>query len=127
MNFLTIKQKRWLVRKEIKIGRSYSFPSLGFIAYSAPDYESGVYMDTNPLTKSLAQESFLVKDKINGFCRGNFSYKPKNIDMYLSEEELSRRGLFEIIFLLIICFIPLSIYNWYKGGVKNIENNMNKI
>ncbi len=122
MKFLTTKQKQWLVRKSIKVNDFYMFPRFGFTVYAEPNYASREYIDTNPFTKSLDSEMFLVKEKINGFCRGNFYHKPKGRDMYLSEEELSRRGLIEMLFLLIISFIPLTIYNLCLGGVKKIES-----
>lgn len=122
MKLLTEKQRSWLVRKTIKVNGFYSFPALGFTVYAEPKYGSGVSIDTNPFTKSLAGEFFLVKEKVDGFCRGNFYERPKGRDMYLSEEELSRRGLIEILFLLIISFIPLALYNWYCGGVEKIES-----
>lgn len=91
------------------------FPRFGFTIYAEPNYTSGKHIDTNPFTKSLDNEMFLVKEKVNGFCKGNFYHKPTDIDWWLSEEELSRRGLIEIVFLFFLCFIPLSIYNWFKG------------
>ena len=122
MKLLTTKQKQWLVRKTIKENDFYMFPRFGFTVYAEPNYASGEYIDTNPFTKSLDSEMFLVKEKINGFCRGNFYHKPKGRDVYLSEEELSRRGLIEMLFLLIISFIPMTIYNWFNGGVGKIES-----
>jgi hypothetical protein len=111
MNFLTQKQKTWIVRKTIKVGGLYRFPSFGFTVYAEPNYLSGERIDTNPFTKSLEGEMFIVKDIQNGFCRGNFERKPKFLDMYLTEEELSRRDLIEVLFLFTISFIPLVVYN----------------
>lgn len=56
------------------------FPAMGFDIYSGPSYLESVHMDTNPFTRSLAHEQFLVKDIENGFCRGNFYSKPHNTD-----------------------------------------------
>lgn len=121
MTFLTTKQKAWLIRKTIKAGDFYSFPPMGFTIYAEPSYSGGEYMDTNPFTKSLAGEFFLVKEKINGFCKANFYDRPKGADMYLIEEELSQRPIFEMLILLIITFLPLIIYNLCNGVVKRIE------
>ncbi len=116
MKFLTQKQKLFLVKREIKKNGLYMFPAMGFDIYSGPSYLESVHMDTNPFTRSLAHEQFLVKDIENGFCRGNFYSKPHNTDFYLSEEELSRRGLIEMSLLFILTFIPFAIYNLFKGG-----------
>jgi hypothetical protein len=122
MKLFTQKQKTWLVRKKIQVGDFYSFPSMGFTIYVQPNYLIGEHIDTNPMTKSLAHEHFLVKEITdNGFCRGNFYGRPKGSDMYLTEEELSRRELIEIFILFIFCAIPMIIYNLFKGGVKKIE------
>jgi hypothetical protein len=111
MKLLTQKQKNWILRKNIKEGNLYMFPRFGFVAYRQPNLQSGEYININPFTKSLDNELFIVKEKINGFCKGNFHNKPLPQDIYLSEDELSRRELIEIVLLLIISFIPLTIYN----------------
>lgn len=123
MKFLTQKQKTFLVRKKIKVGNFYRFPPMGFTVYAEPNYSSqGGLIDTNPLTKSLAHEFFLVKEITeNGFCKGNFYDKPKPRDMYLLEHELSSRTLLEIIVLSLVLFIPLWIINSIRGGVDKIE------
>ena len=114
MELLTTKQKYWMTTKTIKVGSLYMFPAMGFTVYSEPNYSSGLKVDTNPFTKSLGSELFLVKEITNGFCKGNFYDKPKGPDMYLTEDELSRRGLLEILLLFLITSIPLTIYNWFK-------------
>ena len=124
MKFLTTKQKHWMIRKTIKVGSFYSFPPMGFTVYAEPKYSSGAEIDTNPFTKSLASEFFLVKEIENGFCKGNFYERPKGRDMYLTEEELSRRTLIEMLFLFLLAFIPLTIYNWLNGGVEKIESKI---
>lgn len=120
MKFLTTKQKQWLVRKTIKENDFYMFPRFGFTVYLEPNYSSGERIHTNPFTKSLDNEMFLVKEKVNGFCKGNFYNNPKGRDMYLSEQELAKRGLIETLFLFIISFIPMYIYNCLNGGVAKI-------
>jgi hypothetical protein len=121
MKFLTKKQKAFMIRKQIIVGGAYSFPIMGFTIYAEPNYSSGEELDTNPFTKSLAGQSFLVKKIENGFCKGNFYSKPIARDMYLSLDELSQRNLVEILFLFLIGIIPLTIYNWFRGGVEKIE------
>jgi hypothetical protein len=69
---LTTKQKEWFSKRTIKVGQVYMFPRFGFFIYTKPCYSSGEFFGTNPFTKSLDHERFLVKDKVNGFCRGNF-------------------------------------------------------
>lgn len=122
MRFLTKKQKTWIIQKNIKVGEFYSFPPMGFTVYVSPDYSSGDYMDTNPFTRSLAGEFFLVKEIIDGFCKGNFYDNPKGADMYITVTELSRRSLFEMFILFVTCSIPFTLYNCIKGGVDKIEN-----
>lgn len=80
MKLLTTKQKQWLISKTIKENDFYMFPRFGFTVYSEPNYSSGQHVNTNPFTKSLDGEYFLVKEKVNGFCRGNFYHKPKGRD-----------------------------------------------
>lgn len=123
MKFLTTKQKQWLSKRTIKENEIYMFPRFGFWGYATPDYTYGIYIDINPFTKSLDREPFLVKEKINGFCKGNFYYNPLEQDFYLDEIELETRDIIEYYILIIFSFIPLSIYNCFKGGVKKIENN----
>ena len=127
MKFLTQKQKTFLVRKKIKVGNFYRFPPMGFTVYAEPNYLNGADIETNPFTKSLAHEYFLVKEiTINGFYKGNFYDKPKARDMYLSESELSARTLLEIIVLFLILFIPFWIANLIRGGVDKIESKLPK-
>ena len=121
MRFLTTKQKIWFLRKNIKVDGFYSFPPAGFMFYAKPDSDSGAYMDNNPFTKSFAGQFFLVKEIVNGYCKGNFYDRPKGPDFYLSEEELSRRPLLEALILFLILSIPFTIYNWCRGGVEKIE------
>lgn len=111
MKLLTGKQIVWLLTREIKIGGSYTFPAMGFSFFRTPDFNNQEYIDTNPFTRSLASERFKVKEIKNGFCRGNFAFKPKGPDMWLLESDLEMRGLFESLFLLIVCFIPFLIKN----------------
>lgn len=121
MDLLTQKQKQWLVRKTINVGEAYMFPRFGFTIYSEPKYSTGEYIDINPFTKSLDAEAFLVKEKINGFCKGNFERKPKYPDMYLTEEELSRRDLIEITLLFLITALPMILWNLICAVGKNLK------
>lgn len=121
MKFLTKKQKIFLSNKKIRVNDFYPFPSFGFNIYSEPNYHNGEYMNTNPFTKSLSSEYFLVKEITNGFCKGNVKYNPKGNDFYITEQELSKRGTLEVILLSIILFIPLLLHNLYKGGVDKID------
>lgn len=123
MKLLTPSQKLFFFQKKIKAGTWYMFPRFGFTVYEQPCYTQGKseHMDTNPFTKSLDHEYFMVKEKINGFCRGNFVNKPHHTDFYLTEEELSSRDMFECLFLFLVCSIPMLIYNIFKGGVSKIE------
>ena len=125
MKILTKKQKTWMIQKDIKVGGFYSFPTMGFNIYLKPDYSTGEYMHTNPFTRSLAEEFFLVKEITEGFCKGNFYDKPKGTDMYITVSELSRRSLFEMLVLFLTCSVPFLIYNIIKGGVDKIENTKN--
>ncbi len=117
MKLLTKKQKLWLLIKEIKIGGSYTFPAMGFSFYGTPDFDNQEYIDTNPFTRSLAYQRFKVKEIKNGFCKGNFAFNPKGPDMWLLESDLEMRGLFESLFLLIVCFIPFLIKNSFNKTV----------
>lgn len=121
MKLLTKKQKNWIIRKNIKVGSFYRFPPMGFMVYAEPNLSSGIRIDTNPFTKSLSGEFFLVKDKIGNFCKGNFYDKPFKQDVYLDEGELSRRTLIEMLFIFLITIIPFSLYNWCNGGASKID------
>jgi hypothetical protein len=121
MRFLTTKQKLFLIRKNIHKGGMYMFPAMGFTVYAGPSYEDSIHMETNPFTKSLAHEQFVVKDIINGFCKGNFYSKPHKTDFYITQSELENRGLIEILILFVITSIPMTIYNWCRGGVDKVE------
>ncbi len=122
MKFLTQKQKEWLVRKTINVGNHYVLPRYGFNIYTSPNYSYGEFISLNPFTKSLTGEYFIVKEKKDDFCRGNFHYKPHKVDFYLTEEALSRRDLIEMTLLFLISIIPLLISNFFRGGVKKIES-----
>ncbi len=121
MKFLTSKQKRFITNRNIKVNDFYPFPAFGFNIYSQPNYNDGELVDTNPFTKSLLNEFFVVKEITNGFCKGNFQHRPKGHDFYITEKELSDRSFFESMFFLIILFIPMYLYNLYKGGVNKID------
>jgi hypothetical protein len=126
MAILTKSQKKFLVRFNIKVGGTYMFPGNGFEVYEKPDHTGpSEWLDTNPFTKSLANESFKVKEMKNGFCRGNFSHRPKGPDFWIMEQELSQRPILLILFLLIICFLPMIIHNFWHGGVSKIETTIN--
>jgi hypothetical protein len=121
MKLFTSKQKDWLFRKTIKVNGLYMFPRYGFMVYAEPNYMSGQYISTNPFTKSLDRELFQVKEKINGFCKGNFYHNPKGKDIYLSEDELSERDIVEALFLFIISWIPFIIYNLIKFCINKLK------
>ncbi len=110
---LTEKQKEWFSTRTIKVGQSYMFPRFGFYIYPDPSYLYGEYLDTNPFTKSLDNERFLVKEKIDGFCRGNFEFRPKGADSYIEESGLAERDIFEKFILYLFCFIPIVVYNLF--------------
>jgi hypothetical protein len=116
MRFLTDDQKIFLVRKKIKVNDFYMFPRMGFNFYSEPDYSKSGHISTNPFTRSLDHEHFFVKEKVGDFCKGNFYHKPSECgDFYITEEELSRRGLIEIVLLSIIMFIPFTLCNLFTN------------
>lgn len=125
MRLLTYKQKNWLTRRRVEVGRLYMFPRNGFNVYAKPDLETGEYIDTNPFTRSLDHEYFEVKEIVNGFCRGNFHHRPKQPDFYLTVSELSARGLTEIFLLFTLCSVPMLLYNLCRGGVSKIESKQN--
>lgn len=115
MNLLTEKQKDWLIERPIKIDEIYMFPRFGFNIYENPDELSGMFFDTNPFTKSLDSQRFVVKEIINGFARGNFYNKPTKKDFYLKLSELKQRDLLEI-FTLYVFIVPFFvIYNLIKS------------
>lgn len=117
---LTQKQKDWLNRRTVKVGGFYLFPQYGFTIYARPSYASSkYYLDTNPFTKTLNGDYFLVKEKIDGFCKGDFYRSPTGTDFYISESDLSFRDLPEYLFLLAVCFIPMTIYNLLNRGNNN--------
>jgi len=114
MKLLTKEQVIWILTREIKINKSYSFPEMGFGVYIKPSYGEKVFIETNPFFKSLAHERFKVKEIKNGFVRGNFEFKPKGHDMWILQSELENRNLFVALMLLIFCFIPFVISNKIK-------------
>ncbi len=114
MQFLSEKQKAFLIKKEIKAGQAYSFPSFGFNVYEKPSYASDQnYLDTNPFTKSLEGELCDVKGITDGFCRVNFTRRPQSPDFYMRIEELQYRNIFEVCVLFVITIIPFLIYNLF--------------
>ena len=121
MKLLTTTQKQFLLRRTIRKGGMYMFPISGFNIYTGP-YSESIFMDTNPFTRSLAHEQFVVKDIVDGFCKGNFQSKPYSSDFYITQDELSRRSLIEMLLLFTITSIPMTIYNWFRGGVDKIES-----
>lgn len=121
MKLLTTEQKKWIAFRKIEVGRSYPFPRWGFTMYSSPSYSSGVSMDTNPFTRSLDHERFLVKGKVDGFCLGNFEDNPKGPDFYMKETDLEMKDWIEISFLMIFCFLPMVINNLLKGKLNKVK------
>lgn len=126
MKLLTDEQKHFLSRRKIKVGDFYSFPAFGFDVYEEPNYSSGMRMDTNPFTKSLAKEFFIVKEVKYDFCRGNFHHHSRIRDFYITHEQLSKRDSFVVFFLFIVCFIPFLVYNLFKGEV-SFKNDDKKV
>ena len=123
MKFLTKKQKLRIRFREIKVEGFYMFPRFGFYVYANPiDLSDREWMGINPFTKSLDHQRFVVKEKINGFCRGNFQDKPHRVDFYIRESELAYRELVERILFWIFIYIPTIIYNLCRGGVTKIES-----
>ena len=108
---MTPEQRQFCAFKEIKVGGSYMFPRMGFTVFESPNYDNYDYVDTNPFTRSLDHELFEVKEIVNGFCKGNFSRRPKGRDFYLLKEDLEYRGTTLVIILLLLAFIPCAIYN----------------
>lgn len=107
----TDAQLKWIFTREIYEGQFYSFPAFGFHAYLSPNYGDGEYIDTNPATKSLSDQYFLVKEKRNGFCRGNFYSRPLKDDWWMSETELSNRDFLTVLFMFVLFSIPIVLYN----------------
>lgn len=116
MKGLTNNQINWFYDKKIKVNNIYMFPRFGFTIYLQPSLTSyNKHLDTNPFTKSLDNERFLVKEKTDGFVKGNYYNNPLSSDFYLKEDELSYRGSIVAIFLIILCYVPLRLYNYiYK-------------
>jgi len=110
---LTDGQRSFLVRKNIKVGNMYQFPMFGFHVYPSASYEHGEKLDTNPFTKSLASQFFVVKEITGDFVRGNFHERPKNPDFYLTVSELQSRSLFEMFVMFLVLVIPFSLYNLF--------------
>jgi len=122
MKLFTDSQKQWFLRRDIKVGEVYMFPILGFDVYQFPEYSSrNIFLGTNPLTESLAEEAFLVKRIENGFCGGNFARRAKGSDFYIPHYQLARRGLIEMGLIALFCGIPVIIYNLFKNRRK--KNN----
>lgn len=121
MKFLTQNQIEFIFRKKIKIGGMYPFPSLGFNAYRDPKCINGGYVSTNYMSRSLMGQFFLVKDIKDGLCKGDFYQKPMGEDFYMLKEELSRRKIFEIVFLFLITLLPFLTYNFFKLITKKLD------
>src|ERR1043166_228167 len=115
LKYLTQEQRLWIARRSIRVGEAYMFPRFGFNVYSGPSGEESAFIDTNPFTKSLDKQLFLVKEILNGYCRGNFYHRPHHQDFWLSLDELSARGGVEMLFLLLIMYLPFVLYNWWKN------------
>lgn len=104
MKLFTDSQKQWFLKREIKVGGVYMFPMMGFDMYQFPEYSSpSAFLETNPLTKSLPEEAFLVKRIENGFCGGNFARRSKGSDFYIPEYQLARRNLIEMGLIALFC------------------------
>jgi hypothetical protein len=123
MKLFTQKQKEWFFIKKIEKGNIYMFPMFGFRVYSKPSFSESAFLDTNPFTKSLSNESFYVKEVENGFCKGNFYNKPKTSDFYLRESDLATRNFIEVFLIFIFCAFPLIIYNVITGQFKGNRSN----
>lgn len=113
MEFFTKKQKDFINLRTIKEGSFYMFPRFGFNIYSDKDGTYGEYMDTNPFTKSLDNEYFMVKNIEGDYIRGNFYKKPLKNDFYLCKYELQQKDIFLRLFLFVVLFIPFTMYTWF--------------
>lgn len=88
------------------------FPLIGFYIYKSPSYSAGEYLDVNPLTKSLANQSFVLKEicKDGFFVKGNFREKQYHTDFYLELEDIKYRNFIEFILISVFCIIPMIIH-----------------
>jgi hypothetical protein len=122
----TDKQKNFILKRDIKVGKSYSFPELEFrVSQELPDIEKIEDMETvntNPFTKSLSGQYFLVKEVGDVFLRGNFSKRPLKKYFYVLKYEFVRNPIGFVIFMTIILFIPFNIYNIIKKLIRKFKN-----
>lgn len=122
MKILTKKQKEFLTTRNIKVGSTYPFPTYGFTAYSLPEYGcQTVSVETNPFTKSLANQLFEISRIEGDFCKGNFAHNPKGVDWWMHRNDLENRALMEMAVYFLLSFIPMIIYNLFTGKYRTNE------
>lgn len=114
MKKLTQRQRDFIAKRDLKIGSIYMLPRFGFYVFSKPDYDSGMYMDTNPFTKSLDYQPFELKEIRDNFVRGNFFHGANGADFWLMRDDIELREGIVMLLLLCIFYIPFRIYNLFN-------------
>jgi hypothetical protein len=110
MKLLTTNQKNYLKYKPIKIGKKYTIPFFGIIAY----YDN---KDINNHNYTFINDDIFVVTHIDKkYCKGYLLKNNTGISdsIYLNIEELTHRDFLEIIILTILTIIPFSLYNLYQ-------------
>jgi hypothetical protein len=109
---MTIEQKRFLQKKKLVVDDWYMFPQYGFTIYDEP-HGNKEYIDVNPHTKRL-NAYFKLKEIKGEFVRGNFLEDPAPKDFWMRKDVFENRGFFVTAFLVLLCFIPFTIYNLFQ-------------
>lgn len=125
MKLLTTKQKDWFFTRSIKVGSVCRPPMGGFEIYQSASFSSSVYIDANPLTKSLQHELFVVKELDGIFTKVNWQSRPTKQDFYVLLSDLQTRSLIEVALLFIVCWLPLVLFNLVTGKRKEVSPTNN--
>lgn len=86
-------------------------PRFGFHAYMAPE-GGAIYMDTNPLTKSLDNAPIEVLEVRNHFYRVNFCERRAPRDWWM-DASIELRDPVARILLFSVCYLPMVVYNMF--------------
>lgn len=120
MNWLTDGQKEFLIKQEIKVGNVCMLPRWGFAVYGSPEYGDYQWLDTNPFTKSLDDQPIKVLEVQDNFIKVEFLKKRRKAStpFWLLKSEIEVRSFTETVILTILCAIPFTVYNLFKGHYK---------
>lgn len=106
---ITDKQRHWMHKRTLAIGKYFTFPDRPFYFYEYDNYDSGELFKLPP-NKEIRGLYLIPVEIGESFVRCKLSNRvPK--EFYIERRDLENRDPKEIIFMYLLFWLPLVIYN----------------